>query len=349
VLLISNEVFHYRVSLYNYLNEQLRSIDYELVVLTDKVQTLNPHRVQFKLLEEPFDFLKYRNVIDEIQPDVVILFLHLRDFIVWPLMVWMKHRKIKIIYWGHGLNLSKPDSKLRRLLFGIFHRLADAIILYSRNEIQFIADKYRDKIHIANNTLNFRDFPAVHKSIEQIKAEYNIRFQRVVLFVGRVTKEKRLDDLLDGACFLQDDICVVIVGGGLSAGQEKRFKEASNVYYLGEIYDINRISEIFKMADVFSIPGKMGLGVNQAMFWGLPVVTEDVKHSPEISYVVNEVNGFIVQKHNSRQLAEKINYLLANSEVYREFSKSARSSITQNANIDVMCRGFIEAIQSVEA
>lgn len=349
MLLISNEVFHYRVSIYNYLNERLRLIGYEFIVLTNKVQTSNPHRAQFQLLEKPFNFLDYRNAINEIQPDMVILFLHLRDFIVWPLMVWMKHRRTKIIYWNHGLNLSIPDSKVRRVLFGIFHRLADAIILYSRNEIQYIADKYRGKIHIANNTLNFRDFPVVDKSIEQIKTEYGIRFHKVVLFVGRITKEKRLDDLLDGASFFHDDICVVIVGGGLNAGQEKRVMETRNIYYLGEIYDINRVSEIFKMADVFSIPGKMGLGINQAMYWGLPVVTEDVRHSPEISYVVNEVNGFIVQKHNSRELAEKINYLLACPEVYHEFSKSARSSIIQNAGIDVMCNGFIEAIQSVEA
>ncbi|VUX55646.1 conserved protein of unknown function [uncultured Woeseiaceae bacterium] len=103
------------------------------------------------------------------------------------------------------------------------------------------------------------------------------------------------------------------------------------------------------MADIFSIPGKMGLGINQAMYWGLPVVTEDVRHSPEISYVANDVNGFVVQKHNANELAEKINYLLSHPKIYQQFSSSARSSIIENASIDIMCNGFIEAIQSVEA
>ena len=43
------------------------------------------------------------------------------------------------------------------------------------------------------------------------------------------------------------------------------------------------------MADIFSIPGKVGLGVTQAFYWGLPIVTERVLHSPEIIYVKDGV------------------------------------------------------------
>ena len=101
------------------------------------------------------------------------------------------------------------------------------------------------------------------------------------------------------------------------------------------------------MADVFSIPGKIGLGINQAMYWGLPVVTEDVRHSPEIIYLENGVNGFIVRQHSAKELAEKCNYLLSDPDTYLKFSESAKSLIIKNADIDKMCDGFIDAINSV--
>jgi len=57
----------------------------------------------------------------------------------------------------------------------------------------------------------------------------------------------------------------------------------SNTTYLGEIHDPQnvKISKIFSMSDIFCIPGHVGLGLNQAMYWGLPTVTEKGKQPPE--------------------------------------------------------------------
>ena len=348
VLLISNKVFQYRVSIYNYLNARLSAIDYELVVLTNEVQMSNSQEAEFDLQISPLSFINIRKAIQECQPKVIILFLHLRDFAIWPSVVWMRLKRHRMIYWGHGVNLLTPDNKIKRLFFGFLHRLADAIILYSPNEKKFVADVHHHKIFVANNTLNFRDFPEVSETKSQIKKKYGIDFARVILFVGRITKQKRLDDLLDAASLLDDGICVVIVGSELDADQRRKVDASANIIYLGEVYDIEAISEIFKMSDIFSIPGKIGLGINQAMYWGLPVVTENVRHSPEIAYLTDGVNGFIVQKHSSRELADKCNYLLSRPDIHRQFSEAARSSIIENADIDIMCDGFVEAISALE-
>ena len=60
---------------------------------------------------------------------------------------------------------------------------------------------------------------------------------------------------------------LVIVGSGVSAERQNSLNTA-NTMYLGEVHDPKdiRISKIFKMADVFSIPGHVGLGLNQAFF-----------------------------------------------------------------------------------
>jgi glycosyltransferase involved in cell wall biosynthesis len=348
LLLISNKVYHYRIPIYEHLNERLARIGYKIVVVTDEVEAHIDRTEGFTLLVEPFSFPAYKKLIERTNPEIVMFFLHARDLMVWPLLSILKLRSIPVIYWNHGINLTTPNNVVKRAVFGLFHRFADAIVLYSDNERKYVARRYWRKLFIANNTINFRSIPEIPDSKSEIREQLDIPFKKVVLFVGRITKIKRLGDLLEAAVHLNDDIGVVIVGAGLSSEQKALVDAAENIRYLGAIYDLELVNRIFKMADVFSIPGKVGLGVNQAFYWGLPIVTENVLHSPEFIYVKNGVNGFVVDKHDTRMLADKINQLLSSDNLYRQFSEAARSEILENASIDKMCDGFINAVEFLD-
>src|SRR5437016_29673 len=112
-LLISGKVLHYRISVYNYLWQRFRDEGWNYKVLTDCVQPNNERPVRFELMEVPFDFQKYRRIIRETNPDVVILFIHLKEFILWPLIHWLKWQGIPVICWTKGANLDEPESTLR--------------------------------------------------------------------------------------------------------------------------------------------------------------------------------------------------------------------------------------------
>ena len=348
ILLISNKVYHYRVSIYNYFNTVFNKHGYELIVLTNHIQKDNPHNIQFKLIVKPFHFFDYRKIILDIKPDVVIYFLHLKDLILWPLILWLKFKRIKIIYWGHGIYLEDTRNSLKRSLFHFLHSMSDALILYSENEKKYVSNQYWHKTFIANNTLNFDDIPTINDSKNDIKGKYKIPFKRIVLFVARITPEKRIDDLLDAAQLFNEGTGVVVVGGGLNLQQEQKIQKSHNIFYLGELYDKLKINQVFKMADVFCIPGAIGLGINQAFYWGLPVVTEDLHHAPEKIYLKNNINGFIFKQGNIQMLAEKINYILISPSLYDAFSARAKEEIMRNGNIDTMCNGFISAIGFLE-
>ena len=58
VLLISNRVMHYRVSVYNYFWRRFREHGWEFVVLSNELQRQNHNRCEFELIERPFDFLQ---------------------------------------------------------------------------------------------------------------------------------------------------------------------------------------------------------------------------------------------------------------------------------------------------
>jgi glycosyltransferase involved in cell wall biosynthesis len=141
---------------------------------------------------------------------------------------------------------------------------------------------------------------------------------------------------------------LVIVGSGLAPELVQSLKPA-NTRYLGEVHDSEevQISKIFKMADLFSIPGHVGLGLNQAFYWGLPVVTEEGRQSPEIRYLVDGRNGFIVPENDRDQLKKRIVELLSDDQRRRQFSANARHDILANASIEGMFQGFKACAESV--
>ena len=98
VLLISNKVMHYRVSIYNYFFRAFKKKGYDFSVLTNLIQVENQNKIIFPYIEMDFNFRQYRDVIKKVEPDFVIIFLHLKDKIIWPLVHWLKIRKIPFSY-----------------------------------------------------------------------------------------------------------------------------------------------------------------------------------------------------------------------------------------------------------
>ncbi len=352
VLLISNRVMHYRVSVYNYFWRRFRDEGWDFVVLSNELQKQNHNRCHFEFIERPFDFLKYRAEIKRLNPDAVILFLHLKDRILWPLIHWLKFSGIPVALWTKTRNLDDVDNRIRNAFFDYLHVISDGLILYTSSLTRFIPKKYYDKVFIANNTINFEDFPQVPESKEEIKRDLGIQFEKVVLFAGRIGEEKnrkKVDHLIEIFRGLdRSDVGLVIVGSGLNEELRARMNPV-NTRYLGEVHDAEnrQISRIFKMADVCSIPGHVGLGLNQAFFWGLPMVTEHGKQPPEIEYLRDGENGFIVAEDDRHALRERLFFLLNNDQERSRMSAQARQDILTHASIEEMFKGFLGCIQYI--
>jgi glycosyltransferase involved in cell wall biosynthesis len=345
ILLVSNQVMHYRVPVYNYFHRRFREYGFEFVTLTDRLQKENQRHLEFRLLEMPFNFLKYKRVINEEQPAAVILFLHLKDRIIWPLMHWLKLRRIPFAFWTKGGNWDAKDSKLRYHMFNYVHGMSDALILYADACRDFIKPRFHSKAFVANNTINFADFPVVPENKADIKREFGIPFEKTVIFMGRMGEgngRKRVDHLIEIFRGLdRKDVGLVLVGSGLNNELKARMN-ARNTVYLGEIHDPQdlQISKLCKMADVCVIPGHVGLSLNQAFYWGLPVVTEEGDHPPEVLYLKPGRNGFMVPKNDTTSLQDHLLKLLDHDEMRSQFSRQAREDILREASIEGMFSGF---------
>lgn len=344
ILLVSNDILHYRISVYNYFCRRFAEHGCDFEVITNVLAHRTAIPPHFAVEEIPFKFKLYREAILKRKPDMVILFLHLKDPIFLPLLHWLKLKRIPIALWTKTRNFD-GRSRVRDAMFNYIMRLSDGIILYTSDLMENVPASARSKAFPANNTINFEDFPAIKESKEEIKRQLGIPYQKVVLFAGRMAVSggrKRVDHLIE---IFRDvggrNVGLVIVGAGFQEKWKERLNPKTTMY-LGEVHDPEnrQISRIFKMADVFAIPGHVGLGLNQAFYFGLPVVTEEGNHPPEAVYLKPGRNGYMVPEHDLPALKEKIFKLLDDDNLRAEFSRHAREDIMKEASTENMFDGF---------
>lgn len=351
VLLISNKMFHYRVANYNYFWRRFQEEGYEFHVRANELQENNPYPLEFDFKQIDFSFREYKKEILRLNPEVVFLFLHLKNLMIWPLMIWLKLKGIPFVYWNKGVNLEVKHRWIRDKPFHLVHAIADAILLYSKNEIRDIKGKFHGKTFIANNTINLQSLPAISATRDEIKREFGVPFEKYALFVGRMRPIKRVDHLVQIFNEIENpEIGCIIVGDSMDYDIRSMIR-SENIMYLGEVFDPRneQVSKLFKAADIFCVPGEVGLGLNEAFHWGLPVLTEDCFQPPEIQYLKNGENGFMVSENDIAALKEKLLLLMEDDELRARFSKNAKLEIDTNGSIERMFSGFMDCVEFLES
>ncbi|NVN17056.1 glycosyltransferase [Muricauda sp. HICW] len=346
ILLITESMLHYRISLYDKFTQYFEKENYRLYVFSNqRLKEVEASKIEY--WRGDFRVDKLIKLTKKIKPDYVIFFWNIYNLNSWAFMIWCKLNQVKFIYWSHGMSLQDPNNKVKKTVYNTFQHLSNANILYSKNELRFIPEQCKNKTFIANNTINFYDFPAISSSKEEIKKELGLPYKKIVLFVGRIQKRKKLDVLIrifGGR--KEKDVGLVIAGPDMPVEYSDIIAEQDNICYLGAIYNKQKVNKLFKCADLFCIPGTNGLGINQAMYWGLPVLTLNVRHSPEIYYLEQGKNGFVLD--TERELENKIFEILEDKNRMEELSKYAKQHIREEASPEKMFEGFITAIEYLE-
>jgi glycosyltransferase involved in cell wall biosynthesis len=128
------------------------------------------------------------------------------------------------------------------------------------------------------------------------------------------------------------------VGPDLSDEVLKVISRINNIHFLGPVYDKKKMAEIFSIADLYCVPGALGLGIVEALYWGLPVLTMAVNHGPEAYYLRNDHNALIAK--NIQELQQMIRDILFDDDKRIFFSGNARKVFFEEATLDKMFEGF---------
>jgi len=153
---------------------------------------------------------------------------------------------------------------------------------------------------------------------------------KIVVYVGRIAREKSIDFLIRSfakAAKKEKNVQFVIVGDGPERKNlEKlisKLKISERVFLMGFV-EHKDITKIYQSADIFvfsSTTETQGLVVLEAMSCGLPVIT--VKDWVFEEFIENGVDGFMVEKKES-VFAGKILEVLENENLRKKISENAR-------------------------
>lgn len=139
--------------------------------------------------------------------------------------------------------------------------------------------------------------------------------KKIVISVGQFIRRKGYDVLLKACADLNKDIGVYIIGGTPT----EEYLRMKDELYLGQVHFVDfmnkqALSEYYKAADLFVLPTRediWGLVVNEAMAYGVPVVTTE-RCVAGVELVEKGVTGQIIPVEDSDGLrvaiSENIEY-----------------------------------------
>ncbi len=347
LLLLYPRVLFYKVPVLSMLSDFLRGKGYHLCVWPTSIDR-QEEEVDFTMIDRPMTFRNYQKVLREHRINLVVTTLMRREpglcFYVGSVL-YARATGRRAFYYGHGLNLSRRTAVTELFGSNVLHLIFDGLILYTPSEKKFLWKMNCRKAGVAYNTLDMQGKDRlIARSKEEILRSLGIRQQRIVLFSGRIQPRKRLDVLLDSFERLGDthpEWALVIVGPGLDGQAGTRLLGRGNVYYLGPLYDRTAMAEVFSACDVFSIPGAMGLGIVESLYWGKPILTLNVDHGPE-AYYLNERNSFLCNE--PADYVEKMRLFMDNPDLITVMGQAAREAYVNLCTMDRFLDGFYAAI-----
>jgi len=174
--------------------------------------------------------------------------------------------------------------------------------------------------------------------------KYYYPFKYRILHVGRKSKEKNLDTLIEALRILGDEYCVIAVGKGDS---EEYAKLAEKEGVLHKCYFIQSIkneelARYYSWASCMCVPSRwegFGIVFIEALACESIVITSDI--APMNEYIKHGENGLLVKDYeNPVALAEAIKRACQDEDLQENLKKNARKSV------DGFAKNIIENLEA---
>ena len=218
------------------------------------------------------------------------------------------------VLWGHGYDKGEDTgaSRLRAAGAAIkarYARRADGYLVYTAGggDRLVAAGIDPERITVVRNTLDVEGQRELHEQLvgadeAELRSRLGLRPDSVVLlYLGRVYREKRLGELVTVARELAarpglPPVEVAVLGDGpeLEAVRDAA-RDVPGIHLLGSVYEAEEVARWLRVSAAVTIPGKVGLAANHALAHGVPVLTrESDLHAPEVEYLEHEANALVV-------------------------------------------------------
>lgn len=294
-----------------------------------------------------------REAIDTRRPDLVITNSVKSHFLFWRSRL---NRKYPWVAFHHGYTTT--DLKMR-----VYNRLdrwslpkADRVATVCHAFASELARETKippEQIFVQHNAIRPQPPPAADE-VKELRRRFGIaEGERVILAVGRLSKEKAHAELIEA--FKQvsrnpDLHCkLLIAGDGPERANLERTARASGqndqITFAGQV---SNIQPFYAAADVFVLPSHSEGSPNvllEAMAAEVPIVATAVGGVPEI--VAAEESALLVPPQNPQTLAAAIDRVLQDSTLAQRLTKVASAVVAREHSPERYARSLISLYQEV--
>lgn len=296
-------------------------------------------------------------VLKEIKPDLVL------SYFVKPIVYGSIAAKIagvsSVVGMMEGLGYNFTDqpegltskAKLIRSVQLFLYRLAfpclDTLIFLNPDDPIDLLDKYHLKVRrlevLGGIGVNLEQYQYSNVDIGKIK----------FLFIGRLLKEKGIHEFVQAAQIVREqytEVEFIVLGGldkenpgALQHDELNRLIQSGVITYPGHVSDV---VHWIRHSSVFVLPSyREGVprSTQEAMAIGRAVITTDVPGCRET--VIDGVNGFLVPKWSSKEIAEKMIYLIENPHEIERMGNESRRIAEEKFDASIVNAKLIEILE----
>lgn len=264
----------------------------------------------------------------------VIFHLHLAQAFV-PEMVWLASKLRRIPYVVH-FHLDVEKSGKFGFIFDLWKKWVQPVIIKDASMIITLSPEQskiiENRYHKPASQITFISNGVGEQFLEIGKEKRIFHKPLKLLFVGRLSVQKRPERLVEAMPLIKSDVVLDIVGDG-----EDRVKLESlvaklgikNITFRGRL-DGDKLLDAYRNADVFVLPSDregMPLVLLEAMATGLPIMGSDVLGIHELIEGV----GILVKDPSPQNFARAIDELASNPERLQELSRKSLEKAQQHS------------------
>jgi len=375
VLIITNIISPYRISLFNYISLQ-KDTKFKVVALAELEDNRNWEvkkdyiRFNYEILPGWHSFIwgKKRElaihvnkgipkVLRRYNPDIVITSGY-DSLAYWQTFLYCKLYRKKFILWNGTTLLSAGSIRgIRGLLKRIIVRGADRYITYGTKAKEYLEYLGADvnKIYVSTNTtdvIHLQNKVMGYRNGESFIKERELHPKYLLLYVGQLIRRKGVIQVLKALNILEDpEIGLLVVGSGPEETNLKAFckeNKLQKVFFEG-FQQQEVLPKHYALADIFILPSfeeVWGLVVNEALASGLYVLSSKYAGA-SYGLIKERWNGEIFDSNNVEEIVDLIKRVKENIEDIRK----RRDDISQHAcrefSIEKSAEKFIEAIKNI--
>lgn len=289
-------------------------------VAVEKVYSKSKQK-NFKLLTNKFVNQKLtwqKGVLKTVfqKVDAVIFLGEMTVLSTWIAVLVFKLRGVKVIFWGHGLYGS--ENRFKRFFRIKFLQLADQNLVYEKRAKKLLIQEgfNESKISVIYNSINYEEQKVLFQK-HQITPPTKIfnNSYPTLLFIGRLTPQKKVDQLIKAVQILEKDnnkFNVLVIGEGpekerLEHLAQPLINQGQCIFY-GASHNETELSKLIYTSDLTVSPGNIGLTGIHSLSYGTPVCSHsNYDHQmPEVEAIIVGKNGFLFEEGDVESLSKGI-------------------------------------------